>query len=72
MISPPLGSSPMIDSPSIDLPQPDSPTRPSVSPASIARSTFPTAWTVERDSLMCVLRLLTSSTRASALSSPGV
>ncbi len=40
-----------MERPSIDLPQPDSPTRPSVSPASMARSTLPTACTTERGEL---------------------
>ncbi len=56
----------MIDRPVMDFPQPDSPTTPSVSPASMLRSTLPTAWTTELVSLMCVDRSLMSSTGAMA------
>src|SRR6266581_3164648 len=49
LIEPAVGSTRrMIVRPSVDFPQPDSPTRPSVSPASISRSTPSTAWTCAR------------------------
>ena len=53
-----------MDSPVIDLPQPDSPTTPSVSPASMRRLTFPTAWTTDLVSWMCVERSSISRTGA--------
>src|ERR1700691_2798983 len=55
-IAPPRGSRPMMDRPVIDFPHPDSPTRPRASPASMVRSTFPTAWTTDLVSWMCVDR----------------
>src|ERR1019366_8433712 len=63
-IDPPGGSSPMIDKPVMDLPQPDSPTTPRVSPASMCRSTLPTACTTELVSLMWVDRFWMSRTGA--------
>src|ERR1022692_2640336 len=63
-ICPPGGSNPRMDSPVIDLPQPDSPTRPTVSPGSMRRSTFPTACTTDLVSWICVERSLISRTGA--------